>query len=87
MFWQMLSWRVPGMYYCAHGANAHTEKRDFSSRLTVLRTRWFDSNWVQAVFLVPVNRRAPFFQDLQQHAAASLEVEADRDGMFANTQG
>ena len=45
------------------------------------------SDGVQAIFLVPVNRRAPCFQALQQHAAASLEVAADRDGIFRNTQG
>ena len=45
------------------------------------------SDGVQAIFLVPVNRRAPFFQALQQHAAAALEVAADRDGIIGNTQG
>ena len=88
--WLMRLRRAPGMYHCVHGANDHIEKRDSSSLLTVLRTKWCGapalmgfkrSSWFPSIG----GRR--FFQALQQHAAASLEVAADRDGVFKNTQG
>ena len=88
--WLMRLRRAPGMYHCVHGANDHIGKRDSSSLHYGLEdkvVRRARSDGVQAIFLVPVNQRAPFFQALQQHAAASLEVAADRDGVFKNTQG
>lgn len=38
--WLMRLRRAPGMYHCVHGANDHIGKRDSSSLLTVLRTKW-----------------------------------------------
>ena len=72
--WCQRSHRETGFFFAPYGLEDKV----------VRRAR---SDGVQAIFLVPVNRRAPFFQALQQHAAASLEVAADRDGIFRNTQG
>lgn len=72
--WCQRSHRETGFFFAPYGLEDKV----------VRRAR---SDGVQAIFLVPVNQRAPFFQALQQHAAASLEVAADRDGVFKNTQG